>query len=100
MRRAIFLSACFALYGCLGQQLADKFQGVWTNVNPLTDGITRIEIRSEGESLLIHVWGKCHPQDCDWGEMATTGDEALRRVHWNRSMPIRTKTSLSALTGG
>ena len=45
------------------------FAGQWKNVDPATRGLTRVEIRVQGrDSIGVHPWGKCHPQDCDWGE--------------------------------
>lgn len=43
--------------------------GNWMNVDPNTTGITRIVIGESGGGLTVHVWGKCHPTDCDWGEV-------------------------------
>lgn len=43
------------------------FSGNWRNVNANTSGITRLHIRISGTNVIIHTWGKCHPQDCDWG---------------------------------
>jgi hypothetical protein len=25
-------------------------------------------VRQDNGQLIVHVWGKCHPNDCDWGE--------------------------------
>ena len=45
----------------------DQFAGSWNNVDPNTGGITKIEIAASGTSAQVHVWGRCHPSDCDWG---------------------------------
>lgn len=45
-----------------------RFEGHW--IDPQTRGITSLEIRSEGGGLLMHAFGRCHPHDCDWGEVA------------------------------
>jgi len=45
----------------------DQFAGSWNNVDPNTSGITKIEIAASGTSAQVHVWGRCHPSDCDWG---------------------------------
>ena len=39
----------------------------WINTDPKTQGITRINIEKQGNSLLIHSYGECSPTDCDWG---------------------------------
>lgn len=46
----------------------DDFAGTWKNINPDTGGITTLRIKVEGPEVKIHVWGKCTPKDCDWGE--------------------------------
>lgn len=45
------------------------FVGKWTNTDPNTRGITRLEFRSSGGAIWVHAWGSCSPQDCDWGEV-------------------------------
>jgi hypothetical protein len=44
-----------------------QFAGDWNNVDPNTGGITKLSIAISGASANVHVWGKCHPTDCDWG---------------------------------
>jgi hypothetical protein len=48
------------------------FLGSWKNMDEKTRGITRIAIRNEGKALLLQVWGRCHPTDCDWGSVQAT----------------------------
>jgi hypothetical protein len=44
------------------------FLGQWRNVDPWTNGITRISVTAAGPlRLFVRVWGECHPADCDWG---------------------------------
>ncbi len=45
----------------------NRFVGTWENIDRNTNGITRIEIQLDGTSPSVHVFGKCHPSDCDWG---------------------------------
>ena len=70
MKRTI-LSATFAilflLYHSLSFAAINQFTGNWKNTDPNTGGITTLVIN--GNALKIHAWGKCHPQDCDWGEV-------------------------------
>ena len=41
--------------------------GEWLTTKPRTRGITRIVV-SKGESgWTAQTFGKCHPNDCDWG---------------------------------
>lgn len=57
-------------------------QGTWRNADPNTRSLTRIELRfvcqdvilngepyPPGPPWYVHLWGKCHPSDCDWGEV-------------------------------
>jgi hypothetical protein len=50
--------------------------GLWVNRSPETQNITQLEIRPEEDELFVHVWGKCHPEDCDWGEEGTAAADA------------------------
>ena len=70
-------------------------QGNWTNVDPATRGITRVDVTfscndtvlcgidehgnvtcsKPGAPFRLHLWGKCYPSDCDWG--AVDGNEVL-----------------------
>jgi len=45
------------------------FNGVWSNTDHEKGGITRVEIRTVGKQLRLHVFARCHPNDCDWGEV-------------------------------
>lgn len=38
--------------------------GDFIEANANTRGITRLTLSADDQ---IHVWGKCHPSDCDWG---------------------------------
>jgi hypothetical protein len=57
-------------------------EGNWVNTDPNTRSLTRIQLRfvcqdqihngqpyPPGPPWYVHVWGKCHPTDCDWGEV-------------------------------
>jgi hypothetical protein len=46
--------------------------GEWTNQDFATGDNTRVHIRLEGERILVHMWGRCHPRECDWGATAAT----------------------------
>jgi hypothetical protein len=43
------------------------YVGGWTNADRNTRSITWISVREEGNGLVMQVWGRCHPTDCDWG---------------------------------
>ncbi|NTW52550.1 MAG: hypothetical protein HGB22_08180 [Chlorobiaceae bacterium] len=59
----------FLLYQTLGFAAINQFTGSWKNTDPNTSGITTLVISGNGNALQLHAWGKCHPQDCDWGEV-------------------------------
>jgi hypothetical protein len=42
------------------------FLGQWENVDADTRGVTRIEIQKVDGKLIAHMWGRCHPVECDW----------------------------------
>jgi hypothetical protein len=72
MKKAI-ISAAIAiimlLYHSLSFAAIKQFTGDWKNMDPNTKGITTLIITGTGNDLRMHAWGKCHPQDCDWGEV-------------------------------
>ena len=56
--------------------------GAWVNLNPNTRSITRVVLRftcqdqvlngqpfPPGPPWHVHIFGKCHPIDCDWHEV-------------------------------
>jgi len=76
---AIFLLALFpaAFAG------VNDYVGKWTNADLNTRGITTLHITVEGQRITVHAWGKCHPQDCDWGTAKAQyyRDNTLRAVY-------------------
>jgi hypothetical protein len=61
---------------------AQQEDGNWVNTDPNTRSLTRIQLRfvcqdqvlngqlyPPGPPWYVHVFGKCHPTDCDWGEV-------------------------------
>ncbi len=70
------------------------FAGQWFNEDPDTKDITHIEIDVEGASVMVHVWGKCEPKDCDWGETQADISEAekgILLVKWEFSFKVETQ---------
>lgn len=43
--------------------------GIWTNCDAETRGIVRIELVEKNGSLAVQVFGACHPNPCDWGQV-------------------------------
>jgi len=60
----MLLAAATSLPAAAG---TDDFMGRWSNVDQDTSGITYISIKPDRQGLNIHVFGQCHPTDCDWG---------------------------------
>ena len=51
-------------------QAFDKYAvGEWINIDEDTRGTSRLVISEKDEGWFINGWGKCHPTDCDWGEV-------------------------------
>lgn len=44
-----------------------QFTGRWKNIDTNTGGITTLEISKANNLVKVRAWGKCSPQDCDWG---------------------------------
>jgi cytochrome c biogenesis protein CcmG, thiol:disulfide interchange protein DsbE len=59
------------LPACVFAQSAStgSLTGSWTNVSSETSGVTQVVVRHENNRTIVHVWGSCHPIDCDWGEV-------------------------------
>jgi hypothetical protein len=69
-----------------------RFVGEWCNRDFATGSITRVHIRMEGKKLRVHMWGRCHPKECDWGEAVarpSAGDGNVIEVQWNRGFAIK-----------
>lgn len=48
------------------------FSGIWKNADTATRGLTTLQITVTAANVAVHVWGRCHPTDCDWGEVTAT----------------------------
>src|SRR5690242_8461992 len=47
-----------------------QFTGQWVNLNPVTQGVTRVVVTVDGAGQIrVHAWGQCQPADCDWGSV-------------------------------
>ncbi len=69
--KGIFFAALAALATACGANGASanigQFTGQWVNLNPMTQGVTRIVISTPGGPVRVHAFGQCSPTDCDWG---------------------------------
>lgn len=66
--------------------LKARYSGLWTNENPNTSAITRIEIWFQADTPMMHWWGKCHPTDCDNG--TAPGQWQGDQLSWSTSHQI------------
>lgn len=67
---AVLAAAALAVAGLATSAFADvgDFIGSWNNADPNTAGITHVVINpAGGNRVSVHVFGSCHPSDCDWG---------------------------------
>jgi len=71
-------------------QAMKEFEGVWLNQKS-TSGVTRFEIRPLDDKILVRMWGSCSPDDCYWGEVATTFedlDDNILQVIWDHGFSV------------
>ena len=69
----------------------DEFVAHWKNENPDSGAITRVDIDARLNQLIVHMWGKCHPTDCDWGTQSvplSDTDKGVVRVRWNADFRV------------
>jgi len=67
------------------QQSEVTYFGQWINEDVNTDSITRINI-TDGS---VHMWGRCSPADCDWGEAPYLVSDNSLAVSWDQGFVIR-----------
>jgi hypothetical protein len=65
------------------------FAGRWVNQDTHARGITRIQLQPGEGQIGVHVWGKCHPSDCDWGEAAADAVDGKLSVRWDHGFAVR-----------
>ncbi len=68
---------------CAPPPVSDQ-HGSWRNINANTNSVTRVNVRNEcsdhqtcdengnctwNGGYFVRVYGKCHPTDCDWGQI-------------------------------
>jgi hypothetical protein len=63
---ALCAAALLAFTSTAAHGAVADFVGRWGS--PTTRGIAMVKMRIAGDQMVMHVWGKCSPQLCDWGE--------------------------------
>jgi hypothetical protein len=84
------------------QSASAAFNGSWINTNSLTQDITRIQFRADTQNIYAHMWGKCHPIDCDMQEASTPladGSDGVLSLTWTFSFATEAQT-VTALADG
>jgi len=79
----------------------DPIVGTWTNPAPeALNGINKLEISSNGGQVTLHAWGKCAPNDCDWGPQIAqkNGDAATATWSWIRQSAGQEKGRVATVT--
>ncbi len=68
---AILLAASLAAAAFILPAAADTddFFGRWSNTNPNTRDITRVEIGAYRDGPALRVYGACTPAECEWGKV-------------------------------
>ena len=81
----------FTLLPAIGQTPESaSFIGDWGNKDFKTRAVTRVQIRYDGAQIVAHVWGRCHPQECDWGKATATAKGQTLSVTWNQGFATET----------
>ena len=72
----------------------NNFYGNWVNEDTNTNNITKIDIQKIVDIIEVHIWGKCHPTDCDWGIETTNVSDAvdgILNIVWYFDFAIETQ---------
>jgi hypothetical protein len=80
------------LQGPPQQSLTAALSGAWRNDNSKTRGITRLELQQNGDLIVVHAWGACSPQDCDWGTESGAISAGSATVAWDQGFVLRKMT--------
>jgi hypothetical protein len=90
----------FALLPVIGQSSeASSFVGDWANKDFQTRSFTRVQIRLEGSNVIAHVWARCQPTECDWGNARATVKGQTLSLTWNQVFAVETQ-ELTLLADG
>ncbi|MBN2440132.1 MAG: hypothetical protein JXJ04_02260 [Spirochaetales bacterium] len=78
------------------------YLGYWENVDCNTKGITKFYLNKglDKYSLGIHVYGSCHPSDCDWGHtpLYVYGIDTNDKTHQHATAVYEMDFSITILT--
>jgi hypothetical protein len=83
---------CGAFSTSADDKTVSPYVGEWCNKDFATGGVTRVHIRQEGAKLIAHVWGRCHPTECDWGDTTATIEENGKVLSLTWTKDFKTET--------
>jgi hypothetical protein len=66
-----------------------EFVGEWRNEDPGTQSHTKLVITETSGRLMVHAWGRCSPEDCDWHETQATLNNEGWAVTWEQGFVVR-----------
>jgi hypothetical protein len=74
VRPSIWSAAAFGMIAIVATPKVAKaalsdFNGSWQRDGRALRGVTRIDLRSDGNRVFVHVWAQCDAKACDWGEV-------------------------------
>jgi hypothetical protein len=79
----------------------DALSGTWTNPAPeAQNGLNKLEISANGDQVTLHAWGKCAPNDCDWGTQIAqkNGPEVKATWSWMQQAAGQEKGRVATVT--
>jgi hypothetical protein len=62
----LLLAAVSSVY-MKADEASNLFAGDWLNTDTAASGMTRLSVIQSGGGLQVRGFGKCEPDDCDWG---------------------------------
>ena len=99
--RNLILVFCASLSAHGDDKASSPFAGKWCNKDFNTGGVTRVHIRQEGDKLIAHMWGRCHPTECDWGDSTATIEDGGKVLSLTWTWNFATETQkLTLLADG
>ncbi|HPJ95468.1 MAG TPA: hypothetical protein PKY89_16290 [Deltaproteobacteria bacterium] len=93
--KRLFLAMAIILFamGTAGAADSRQYNGTWINTDTNTNGLTKVVVKGAGGKASVHVWGKCSPQDCDWGWLnCNSYADGHLSTHYRSDLSVRNLT--------
>jgi len=68
------------------------YAGNWVNENPRSRSITRINIHKQRNGIFLNAWGRCYPNECNWGKARVRIRSNKIRAYWDQGFVRRSMT--------